>query len=116
MEHKNYKARVTLLVFIFVVGYAVIVGRILFIQIFQKDFFEELAKNQYQTTVTITPPRGLIFDRNGQQIALNQDVPSFFILPHKLKNSKRTKSFLQKEYPDVYQRLIKDSSKKFLWF
>lgn len=115
MENNKYKSRIAILILIVFLGYCVIIARLLFLQGFQNAFFENLAQSQYQVAVTITPSRGLISDRNGDLVALNKDVPSVFILPNKLKAKKRTLAFLKKHYLDVYERLCKNSSKKFLW-
>ena len=115
MRQENHKGRVAILLMLFFAGYAVIVARIFFLQIVQKDFYEDLAKSQYQTSLTVTPPRAEIVDRYGQKVALNQEVASVFLLPHKLKSLKKIKSFLGLHFPKQYKEIVAGTKKKFMW-
>lgn len=54
---------------------AILVGRIVWLQQTQGSQFQELAADNQLATLTIDPPRGEIFDRKGQPLAVN--TPSF---------------------------------------
>lgn len=61
---------------IVIVGMLVVfLGRVLWLQQTQSAAFEVLAADNQLATLTIDPPRGEIFDRNGAPIAVN--MPSF---------------------------------------
>lgn len=115
MAHKNYKPRVFLLFLSFVCGYVFIIGRIFIIQIYHQNFYEELAKSQYQTSVTIQPARAEIFDRNGSHIALNKQALSAFLVPRTLKNPSGVLAYLKKASPQLYRRLVRNRKKRFMW-
>ncbi len=113
---RDYKIRIIIIFSIFFIFYCIIGIRLFLLQVLQKDFFNILARQQHQLTMTISPPRGLIFDRSGSVVlALNQDVVSAFILPHQFKKSDKTKKFLQRYYPDVFDRMKAYSERHFLW-
>ena len=63
--------------FIFLV-FAVIVGRIFFLQILRGDEYFVLAENNRTRDRSILSERGIIYDRNG--VELVQNIPSFSIL------------------------------------
>lgn len=116
IPQKNYKVRVILVFLAFMAIYVVLVTRLFLLQIHQKDFFHMLAVQQHQVTLTSNPARGLIFDRSGTvALAFNREVQSAFILPHQLKQSEKTKRFVQANYPDVFARMNENKERHFLW-
>lgn len=113
---KNHKTRVMLLFGLFLLMYLVIAVRLFLLQVYQKDFFNILARQQHQVSITINPARGIIFDRTGSvALALNQEVFSAFILPNQCKQNNETKEFLKKYYPDVFVRMQENPDRHFLW-
>ena len=114
---KNYKSKLLLILFLFFSLYAVIVVRLFFVQIYQRNFFKLLAKQQYATEITTQPPRALIYDCNHVPLTLNRERLSAFILPHRLHQPKKTMALIQKKFPDVYKKLMKkkNSKRRFLW-
>lgn len=113
---RDYTVRVCLIFFCFVILFLIIAIRLFLVQVKQKDFFKLLAQHQYELTITLNPPRGLIYDRTGKSLlAFNQQRPSAFIIPEQLVNSPRAMHFLKKYYPNVHQRILQYPDKKFLW-
>lgn len=116
MHHKDYKARIVLVFLAFFALYLILAIRLFLLQVHQKNFFNILARQQHQVSITITPPRGIIFDRSGSiALALNQEIPSAFILPHQFKKTEQTNRFLQEYYPDVFKRMKEHPDRHFLW-
>jgi len=112
---RSYKTRTVFVFFIFCALYLIILFNLYLIQVKQSAFFSYLGKKQYNVTVSRYAARAEIFDRNGQPLALNKDCLSAFILPNQLKNPKKTKQFLQKEFPHAYKALQKNTGKKFMF-
>ncbi|MBY0354083.1 penicillin-binding protein 2 [Candidatus Babeliales bacterium] len=115
MLKKDYKFRVVAVFCAFTLLFVVVIIRLFLLQIRQKNFFKHLAQHQYQVDVTINPVRGEFLDRRGRLLAINQEVPSAFVLPHQLKNAAKTKLFLKECYPSVYQRMVQHPQRQFLW-
>lgn len=115
MLAKDYKLRVFFVLATFFTMFAIILVRLFLIQINQKTFFKDLAKQQHEISITINPPRANILDRHGSVIAFNRDIPSAFILPHQLKNRQKTESFLKRHFREVYERMQVYPEKYFLW-
>jgi len=72
----------------------IICGRLVYIQVLQNDFWERWAKRQQLRGVTISPQRGIIYDRNGQELAMTVRVESIFAVPSEIPNPKTAASLL----------------------
>ena len=96
MERPTIGAKKKLLVFLFcaVFGYLLLFGRILFIEFFRAEEWQELAYEQQTRDRLITPKRGSILDRNGEGIALTQTVCAVSVIPVQVKEKEKTAAFL----------------------
>ncbi|MCS7025996.1 MAG: penicillin-binding transpeptidase domain-containing protein [Bryobacteraceae bacterium] len=59
----------------------VILGKLVHLQIVSHEEFVRLAASQQQRTVEIAAPRGMIFDREGQPLAMSLPVKSVLVNP-----------------------------------
>lgn len=115
LVRKNYKPKLLFVLLFFFFLYAIVLFRLFFIQIYQRDFFKLLAKQQYVTEIKTQPPRALIFDRTRTPLAINRERLSAFILPHRLHQPQRTKRILEHHFPKVFKKLQKKKRRRFLW-
>jgi cell division protein FtsI (penicillin-binding protein 3) len=86
-------------------AFSSITARFYFLQIRQSKFFHNLANNQYTFTLTSRPERGIIFDRNGKELALNKKEKSAFITPSNMNNKQEMEFFLNEKYPNISDKL-----------
>ena len=56
-------------------AFAILIARLFYLQVIERDEFSRLAENNCIRLQSINPPRGMIFDRNGQLLVENR--PSF---------------------------------------
>lgn len=112
---KGDKIRVGVLFVVCVIMYVSVLIRLFWVQVMRQDFFEALATQQYQIGVIGSNPRGGIFDRHGQQLVLNKDVSSAFILPHSAVDRDELLNFLHKYYPIVLERVLNHPERYFFW-
>ncbi|MBT3455610.1 penicillin-binding protein 2 [bacterium] len=112
---KEYNIRSFFIFIGFIVFYAILIIALYNIQILQKNFFSQLGEKQYETSITTTPPRAPIFDRNGNMLALNKDIVSAFLLPKQIKDPKNLETFLKKHFPESHKRLDKNLRKHFIF-
>ena len=96
MERPTIGAKKKLLIFLFcaVFGYLLLFGRILFIEFFRAEEWQELAYEQQTRDRLITPKRGSILDRNGEGIALTETVCAVSVIPVQVKEKEKTAAFL----------------------
>lgn len=99
----------------FLLLYFILIIHLYKIQIYQADFFQNYANNQYLITLRTSPERAGIFDRNNIQIALNKEGLSAFILPNKLQEPELILKFLKHEFPDTYNKIVKNKTVNFMY-
>ena len=115
MMESKYKKRVILALIFFIVLYGIVLVRLFFIQVYQHEFFTSLGSAQYNVSIKLEPPRAAIMDKNGVLLAINKQVLSAFVLPHQLKEPKKTMAYLLKHYPAVHQRIVAHPERYFFW-
>lgn len=115
-KFKDYQLRLAFVLCCFVLVFIIVLVRLFLLQIYQQNFFKELALNQYQISMKINMPRGVIYDRTGESpLAFNCTSQSAFILPHQFTESKKIEKFLKHNYPAVYKKLKNHPEKYFFW-
>ncbi len=104
-------AKKKLLIFLFcsMFGYLLLTGRLVFIELFRAEEWQELAYEQQTRDRLITPKRGSILDRNGEGIALTETVNAVSVIPVQVKEKEKTAQFLADtldlEYNDVLEKI-----------
>src|SRR5947209_12008290 len=55
--------------------------RLVWLQIGQYGFLTQKAARQQQRSIEVSPPRGVIYDRKGRELAMSVQVDSVFAVP-----------------------------------
>ena len=76
--------RTALMLVAFLCGGLVLEGRILYLQVYQKDFLSAQGDDRYLRTVQISAHRGEITDRHGEPLAVSTPVDSIWANPPEL--------------------------------
>lgn len=82
---------------VFILGIAfwlILIARLFYIQVWRADFFHQKAERQTILTIQLPAERGMIYDRNGEELTLNLPCESFFAVPDSIKNPNVTASKL----------------------
>lgn len=69
------------LVFLVGAAFSVLVGRALYVQVWESSFFMKKGEERYAATLTLPASRGRILDRNGQILAISVNAPTLAINP-----------------------------------
>ena len=77
MLNKKYAYRLELLMIASMLIFAVLIGRMAFLQLYKGDYYNRQAEGNRVRAITIIAPRGIIFDRNGEALAKNE--PGFVV-------------------------------------
>lgn len=101
--------RIKFIVTMFVIFWLLILSRIYYISIKSHTYYEQIAENNVIKTEQLAPLRGLILDRHGEPLAVNQLGFSVGISPH--LSSKADKENLDKEV-DYIVSVLGDKYKK----
>jgi cell division protein FtsI (penicillin-binding protein 3) len=91
--------------------------RLVYLQIFRYGSFQQRAQHQQQRTEEVSARRGIIFDRNGQQLAMSINVDSVFAVPSEMPNAASTISLVARITKQDPRELLArcEASKTFCW-
>lgn len=94
-----------------------IAGRLVALQVVRYGEFTQRAARQQQRTVEVSPRRGVIYDRNGHELAMTINVDSVFAVPAEIPDAANTAGLLARilkaEPREVLARL--EGSRSFVW-
>lgn len=62
-------------------GFAILIGRALYLQGVHKDFLQQKGEARYSRTLTLPAHRGMITDRHGEALAISTPVESIWASP-----------------------------------
>src|SRR3990167_7344632 len=106
LETGKHRLRV-LTSFVLILSFVLLI-RLAYLQITQFKRYETLALRNQMSIIPITPPRGIIFDRNGIVLAENIPVYVLEIIPERIKNMQQTLLQLKALLPSISEEEIDD--------
>ena len=65
---------------------AAIFGKLFYLQVVKHGYYRKLANEQQLETMDLPAPRGTLFDRNGEILAMSEPVESVFVSPIRVPN------------------------------
>ena len=77
-EKKWIRFRIHLVAVFFMTGLATVFARAYQLQVLEKDYFKDIADNGITGVTKLPPERGIIYDREGNELALSIQVGSIF--------------------------------------
>ncbi len=110
-------SRLYLLGAILVLWCVAICGRLVFLQIFSYGKFVKMAGHQQQRAIPLTPKRGDIYDRSGNELAMSVQVDSAFAVPSEVKDLPTAVSLISRITGDDANVVLADcrAHKTFCW-
>lgn len=112
----NIRLNIIFLIILSVV--AILLSRVYFLSIKSNTYYEELSKNNYISRVHKLPIRGMIEDRNGEKLAINEMGFSLLIKPHLSSNKNKERleevaDLIIKYFPEYEkEKIIKEYKKE----
>ncbi|PKL85744.1 MAG: hypothetical protein CVV22_06175 [Ignavibacteriae bacterium HGW-Ignavibacteriae-1] len=100
------------------IGMAIIIWRLIDIQVISNEEYKSKAKRQHESKVNLTPERGIIYDRNGKVIASNFESVSIAIDPRHIQDLRGFAKAVEHDYGYSASEIIskvKASKKSFVW-
>lgn len=111
----NRRVRVILLLFMFLPFITIL--RAYQLQFVERSKLAKLAEKQHLTKITIPSRRGVIYDRDMNELAISVNVDSIYAQPFKISNpefiAEKISSLTGIEFKDVLEKL--KSKKRFVW-
>lgn len=116
-QEKWVRLRIGLIGVCFVAGFVLVAVRAFQLQVVHREDWQKRAERQYQKVIPLTPQRGAIYDRNGQELALSLEVDSIFVEPQRVSDpagsARALAAALGMPRDQVLNKLT--SKKGFLW-
>lgn len=88
------KKRLLLFLFLSSVGWFILFGRVVYIQVILGEDLQSKAYEQQTRDRLIVPQRGSILDRNGVGLAMTETVNSISVIPIQVKQKEETAKYL----------------------
>ena len=96
MFFKDIHVRIRLFFVVVVALFLVIVGKVIYIQVFEYDKLKKLSSDLWSRNLPIEADRGLIYDRNGVVLADNITTTSLVLIPNQIKDKEKAINELSK--------------------
>jgi len=77
------------LLFVFITGFALLLGRSVYLQGLNNDFLRAKGESRFSRVIEIPANRGRILDRNGEVLAISTPVKSVWAIPGEVQLSRR---------------------------
>jgi len=116
-EKKWIRFRIYVIAVFFLLGFGTIFARAYQLQVIEKDYLRGTAENGIVGTAQLPPDRGIIYDREGNELALSVQVGSIFAHPRQIKDKKAAARHLSRilnEKEAVMLKLL-SSDRPFEW-
>lgn len=113
--NKELSKRTGYVFFGFLLTYSLIIANLYVIQITNGAYYKQMGEKQYMVSITRYPQRALITDRKGYPLALNKESLTAFIIPSKMTEPDKVKTFLSIHFKDAYKRIINKPHAHFMY-
>src|SRR5438270_14067364 len=111
------RLRLSLFATFFCLWVLAICGRLLWLQVVEYGFLTQKAARQQQRSIEVSPPRGVIYDRKGRELAMSVQMDSVFAVPSEIPDQGSAANLLahvrRSNAKEVLAKL--ESSHSFTW-
>jgi cell division protein FtsI (penicillin-binding protein 3) len=116
-KEKSLTTRVYVLIAVMVLWGAAIATRLFFLHVVHSADYRQRAERQQQRTLEISPRRGVIYDRNGNELAVSIKVDSVFAVPDEIADGREAAKTLSSLTGVPKKGLIEklDTDRSFVW-
>ena len=98
MKNRTYnKKKIMIVFFAAVIMIIALLGRMIFLMLFDAEYYQKRAKELHERERKIKAARGEILDRNGVVLATNKTVCTISVIHNQIKNKEQTIQILSKE-------------------
>jgi cell division protein FtsI (penicillin-binding protein 3) len=110
--------RSRLLLYVFVAGFGLLLGRAVYLQGLNNDFLQAKGESRYSRVMEVPANRGRILDRNGEALAISTPVKSIWAIPGEAHPGRRQLARLAAllEMPQAeIERRLSDAGREFVF-
>lgn len=119
MQNTNYsvRKRIATLFFLFALVFILLSSRVFWVQFVKGADLSEKAMQNRMRDIPVESKRGIIYDRNGNELAISVSTDSIYAIPAEVISSKKQKEIAQKlalvlemDEQKLYERITRQSS------
>jgi cell division protein FtsI (penicillin-binding protein 3) len=110
--------RSRLMLLLLLAGFAVLIGRAIFLQGMHNDFLRERGEARYGRVLEITAHRGIIMDRHGEPLAVSTPVESVWVSPDDVRiepEQERQLAKLLNLNPSDVRKRLEEKGREFVY-
>ena len=89
-----FRLKLAMVMFCLILAGAAVATKAFVLASLESEKLAELARSEYHQTVEVSPDRGLIYDRNGVELAVSVQVDSIYVRPALIEDRPKTASAL----------------------
>lgn len=112
MFFKIIHNRIRLIIVVVILLFFIIIGKVFYIQVFSYKKLNKYATSLWSRNLPLEANRGIIYDRNGVELAGNITTTSLVIIPNQITDKKATATKLAEILGVSYEEMYKHVSKK----
>ena len=117
MDRRRPPTRIIFLAVLAALWMAAVDARLIYLQLFKYSDYLARARRQQQRVVEVTPPRGVVYDRNLREMAMSISLDSCFAVPAEISNpvmvARLLAGVLHLDPQEIETRL--GASRSFVW-
>ena len=114
MFYKTIHTRMKYLFLGIILILLLIIIKVFYIQVFSYKNLNTLANGLWQRNLPIKADRGIIYDRNGKELATNITTTSLILIPNQIKNKEKVATkladILNVSYDTMYKHVTNKAS------
>lgn len=114
MFTKDIHNRITIILFVIIMVFVLIIFKVFYIQVIDYDNLYTKASELWSRNLPLESDRGYIYDRNGVVLASNLTTASLVLIPNQIKDkeftSKKLAEILNVSYEEMYKHVSKRTS------
>lgn len=114
---KDIRKRIKVFVFLFACAFAALIIRCGYLQTVKASWLTKQATLQQTRDQKISPKRGVIYDRNGKELAVSASVEKISASPAQIKESEQSEMIAEKlaealemDYESVHKKITQNTS------
>ena len=114
MFYKDIHKRIKIIILITIFLFVVIISKVFYIQVIDYKKLNNYATNLWSRNLPLAANRGIIYDRNGVELAGNITTTSLVLIPNQISDKKKVakdlSEILNVDYKEMYKHVSKRTS------
>ena len=112
MFFKDIHTRIKIIIVVTIFLFLVIIGKVFYIQVIDYKKLNNYATNLWSRNLPLAANRGIIYDRNGVELAGNITTTSLVLIPNQISDKEKVAKDLSEILNVSYEEMYKHVSKK----